>query len=344
MTPSETPEPTATPTPKPTATETPEPSPTPTPTERPSFSTQDATLQEGELPAQAFAGGEFRYTVESAVRAPKIDALGLTPVDGAEWVAVLLHAENWSDQNARLQVGDHQLLTYGDYGVAGVAPDPVSKEIAKTLKVKPAIGVNDSTLMAPGDGQRLVLVYLIRPDTTVLQLTTGQSTIDLTSALGEFASMTNPGNEPTPPELMEVEVVEVLDGQSILVESEDGARTRVRYLGVEAPVGDTCFAAKSKKANKKFVGGETVYLERERTNRGSNSRIERDVWIEDADGNLTLVAAELAAQGSVVATPVEPDIRFAGWIEAAQEGAVANGLGLWDACGGLQTPEPGPAG
>ena len=35
----------------------------------------------------------------------------------------------------------------------------------------------------------------------------------------------------------------------------------------------------------------------------------------------------------------EPDVRFAGWIEAAQEGAVGENLGIWGACGGLQTSE-----
>jgi endonuclease YncB( thermonuclease family) len=194
--------------------------------------------------------------------------------------------------------------------------------------------------MAPGDGQRIALVYLIRTDTTVLHLTTGDATIDLSSSLGGVATMTDPGAEPESPDLMAVTVVEVLDGQSIMVEAEDGARTRVKYLGVEAPLSGACFASDSKQANAALVEGQTVYLERERKNRAPNSRIARDVWIEDADGNLTLAAAELAASGSVVAAPVEPDVRFAGWISAAEEGAVGDGLGIWGACGGLQTPEP----
>jgi endonuclease YncB( thermonuclease family) len=278
------------------------------------------------------------------VRAPQITALGLTPVNGFDWVAVLLNTENWSEDDAKLVVADHQLLTYGAYGVAGAAADPITKVVAQNVGLDPALGIADTTTIDPGDGLRLMLVYLIRPDTTLLQLTTGQTTIDLTPALGSAVPISDPGPEPEAPELMEVKVVEVLDGQSILVQTDDGARTRVRYLGVEAPIGNACYAGKSQKANAELVEGETVYLERERKNRASNSRIARDVWIEDADGNLTLVAAELAAEGSVVAAPVEPDVRFAGWIQAAADGAMSNNLGLWGACGGLQTPEPEPVG
>jgi endonuclease YncB( thermonuclease family) len=329
---------TSTSTATPTQTATAAPSPTPTATKRPSFPAQDATLDEGELPAQAFSSGPFRYTVESVVRGPQIDELALTPVQGLDWVVVLVHVENWSDAEGSLAISNLQLLTYGAYGVGWAAPDPVTATIAQTLKLDPALGASDSAHFSPKDAHRLALAYLIRPDTTLIQFTTGDATIDLSDALGMPVIITDPGPEPESPELLEAKVVQVLDGQTIMVETADGARARVRYLGVEAPSEQACYAAESQAANAALVDGQTVYLERERENRAGNSRIARDVWIKGADGTLKLVAAELTAQGAVVPAPVDPDIRFAGWIQAAADAAQYNGLGLWAACGGVQTP------
>jgi endonuclease YncB( thermonuclease family) len=210
--------------------------------------------------------------------------------------------------------------------------------VAQSLGLLPALGSTDTALVNAGDGYRLALVYLISPDTNLIQFTSGETTIDLTPAFGQSAQITDLGDTPEPPELMEVTVVQVLDGHSIMVENEDGARTRVRYLGVQAPMGNACYARESEAANKAMVDGQTVYLERERKNRAPNSRISRDVWIAGPDGELTLVAAELAAEGAVAAVPVEPDIRFAGWIEAADAAAQFFGYGLWGACGGLEVP------
>lgn len=340
--PTETPEPTATPTTEPTATPTVEPSPTPTPTAEPSFPSQKATLGEGELPAQVFTGGPFRFTIEAVVRSTTIDSLALTQVPGVEWLLVMVHAENWSEADALLGVGNLQVLTYGAYGVASAFPDPVSGVIAQTLNLDPALGPADVATLAPGEGRRLALVYLIRPDTTELQLTTGLTTMDLGPALGQPVDFSDPGDEPASPEMVSATVTRALDGQTIMVETEDGARARVRYLGVQAPIGSACYAEESLNANAALTLGKTVYLERERKNRAPNSQIARDVWIAADDGTLTLVSAVLAAGGSVVAAPVEPDVRFAGWIKAAADGAQFSLYGLWGACGGLQTPVPEP--
>lgn len=336
--------PTATPTPTGTPTSTPEPtatpSATPTPTELPTFPVQAETLGRNELPLQAFTDSGFRFTVEGATRGATIDDVALTAVSGAEWVLILVNAENWSNTAESLGIADFQLLLYGDFGVEGASPHSVTKVIAETMALNPALGSTDSALFSPDDAHRIALVYLIRPDTTVMQLTIGDNTIDLGPSLGQPLSPLNLGEPPASPELMEVTVLKVLDGQSILVESENGGRAKVRYLGVAAPLSGICYADESRAANEALVGGKTVFLEREFENRVPGSRIVRDVWIESSGGGLTLVAAELAATGSVVSEPMEPDIRFSGWIQAAADGAQATGLGVWAECGGLQTPTP----
>jgi endonuclease YncB( thermonuclease family) len=340
--PTQTPSPSPTATIEPTTTPTEEPSPTPTPTAEPDFPGQEATLGDGELPAQVLSGGQFRYTIEAVIQAPTIDSVALTAVPGAEWLLLYVHAENWSDVDATLAPGGLQVLTYGDYGVASTFPDPVSTVIGQTLGLDPALGPADAFTLAPGDGVRMALAYLVLPGTTELQLTTGVTTMDLAPAVGQSVDIFDPGDPPASPDLVSGTVTRILDGQTVMVETEDGARARVRYLGVQAPIDSACYAQESINANAALTLGKTVYLERERKNRAPNSQIARDVWIVGDDGNLTLIAAVLAAEGSVVAAPVEPDVRFAGWIQAAADGAQFNGLGLWAACGGLQTPVPEP--
>ena len=334
-----TPEPTATQTSTETATAT--ITPTPTATVKVDFPAQGATLGEGELPEQAFTDGAFRFTVEGVIRGATIDEVALTPVSGADWVLIVLYAQNWSEEKASLAIADFQLLSYGDFGVQGSTVEPASGVVAETLGFNPALGSADSASFGVDRGFRLALAYLIRPDATVLQLTIGETTIDLGESMGQPIAPADLGPEPDQPDLIAATVTRIVDGEMIYVEV-DGARARLRYLGVKAPSGSACYAAESKAANAALVEGKTVYLEREFKNRETGVGLVRDVWIVSKDGGLTLVAAELAAIGAVIANPVEPDVRFGGWIRAAEDGAQFANAGLWGACGGLQTPTPEP--
>lgn len=335
-TPSPAPAFTATPTPTPTPTPPPTPTPTATATLKVDFPAQAASLDTGELPNQAFASGAFRFTVEGVVRAPTIDDVALTGVAGSEWVLILIHVQNWSDQKASLAVADLQLLSYGAFGVQGSAVEPASGVVAEAMGLTPALGATDTAEFGAGRGLRLVLTFLVRPDSTVLQLTAGETTVDLGDAAGQPLNLLELGPEPPAPELIKATVTAVEDGATIFVES-GGARTRVRYLGVQAPVADGCYAAGATAANVALVQGATVYLEREFNNREPGVGLVRDVWIVSSDGGLTLVSAELAAVGAVAAHPIEPDVRFSGWIRAAEAAARGSSAGLWGACGDLTT-------
>lgn len=330
--------PTNTPGPTATATATATPSPTSTPTVEPTFPAQPSSIAEGELPAQAFSGGQFRYTVESASRGDSIDSVALTAVSSGQWVMVMIHAQNWSETAASLSVGNFQLVTYGDFGVAGAVPHEVTGVIATTLGMSPTLGATDATVVAPGEGIRFVAVYLINPGTTVLQLSTGESTIALDPSLGQPIDVFNPGEPPAAPDLIEARVVDIIDGGAVIVKTADGAKARIQYLGVQAPEADACYGPEAAAANEALVLGKTVFLERERKNQAGKGRITRDVWFVKDNGEMTLASAELAALGAVVPQPVEPDIRYVGWIAAAGDAARANGAGLWGACGGLLEP------
>ena len=107
---------------------------------------------------------------------------------------------------------------------------------------------------------------------------------------------------------------------------------------MEAPASGACFAAEATAANRQLVDGQTVWLEREASDRAGDALL-RDVWVADPSGNLALVAARLLEAGAGTAAPVPPDTRYQGWLAGAAETAQANGAGLWGAC-----PQSTPAG
>jgi endonuclease YncB( thermonuclease family) len=214
-----------------------------------------------------------------------------------------------------------------------VPPDVASASVAQFLGFTPAYDASDRVLFAPGEGHRLALVFLVSPDSGPLTLWVGDQALDLSPAFAQPNAIASLDAAPRMPEMIEGKVVDVLDGRTIVV-AVGGERVTVRYLGVEVPTGNACYAAEATAAHANLVLGQTVWLERERKNRFSEEIYARDVWLE-RDGARLLVARELVAMGAAVPAPTEPDTRYAGWIAAAGAAAQATGQGLWGACGGL---------
>ncbi len=327
-TPPATPSPTATPAATPTATPTVAPSPAPTSVVR----AQRASVRQGETPKQTLVSGQFRYTIEAAFRGAELPELALASPGYGEWVVLVVYAENWSAENATLNVPEFRIAPSGAPDAA-VPPDVATASVSQFLGFSPAYDANDRILFAPGEGHRLALVFLVSPDSGSLTLWVGDQALDLGPALAQPNAVASLEAAPLIPDMIEGTVVEVLDGRTIKV-AVGGERVTVRYLGVEVPTDNACYAAEATAANADLVLGQTVWLERERKNRFSDEVYARDVWLE-RDGVRVLVARELAAIGAAVPAPAEPDTRYAGWIAAAGAAAQATGQGLWGACGGL---------
>jgi endonuclease YncB( thermonuclease family) len=342
--PTETTEPaaTATPTEKPTQTpkptRTPKSSPTPTPTPTSIVRAQNPSLGSDELAQQVVVGGDFRYTVESAVRGVELPELALPNPGNGEWVVLVVSALNWSDENAEMSMEAFRLAPAGSPGQA-VPLDSTTDAVASFLGFIPAFKHDDAALFAPGESHRLALVFLVSPGLGDLMLLAGPSSLDLALSFAHPAEITDLGEPPTPPELLRGKVTKVIDGRTIEVDVR-GELVDVVYLGVTVPTGDACYAAQATAANSDLIAGKTVWLERERKNRASRSAVSRDVWFEGTDGTRLLIAAELAARGAATPSPVEPDVRFAGAISAAATAAQSSGLGFWSACGGPPPIEP----
>jgi len=335
--PTDTPSPSPSPSPTETATNTPEPTPTP------GFPPQERTISEGSSPDQVFSTGAFRYTIEFAERGAEIPTLNLATVPGREWVVVVLHAQNWSDEPATLNMADFQLLVSGDFGWQFVGMDASSPDISRFLGFDPVLQTTELSSIKDGEGLRLALVYSIPPTTTNIELIDDTSGLNIGASLADGGDVTSLGKAPKQPDLLEATVTAVIDGRTIVVEAE-GKSATIQYLGIIVPTGNQCYAADATQTNSNIVLGETVYLEREFRNRAvaGEDTFARDVWITNNQGGLVLVSAWLASEGAAAPSPDATDTRFAGWIEAASNAAEANELGFWGVCGAAPTQSQGP--
>lgn len=320
----------ATATNEPTATDTNTPEPTPTA----GFPMQSRTVGDENSPRQVFSTGAFRYTIEFAERGAEIPTLELPTVNGSEWVVIVLNAQNWSDAPATLNMADFQLLVSGDFGWQFVGMDASSPDIARFLGFDPILETTELTSIPNGESIRLALVYLIPPTTTSMELIDDTSGLNIDAALAAGGDVTDLGPSPEQPDLIEAVVTDVIDGRTIVVES-GGASATIQYLGIDVPTGDECYAADATDTNRNIVLGKTVYLEREYRNRvvAGEDVFARDVWIDNTQGGLVLVAAWMASEGAAGPAPANQDTRFAGWIQAAADAAQANNVGFWAACG-----------
>lgn len=132
-------------------------------------------------------------------------------------------------------------------------------------------------------------------------------------------------------------VVRVVDGDTILVEV-DGARERVRYIGLDAPevanaengTPAECGSDAARVANEALVMGSSVGLERDISDRDRFGRLLRHVWL--LDGEDRLVGALLVADGAVEARSYPPDTGRDGQLDALERAARDAGAGIWGAC------------
>ena len=349
-----TPEPTVLPTLEPTAAPTIEPTPEPTvaptiaptvegaepaaveptvaatetPVPTPTIEPQAPSVAPETTPEQAVVANGFRYTIEGAAvgetlsELPQINAVG----GYGEWVVLSVYGQNLTGTEQVFDMGAFRLYADGQEVQVDVGNAWVNGLVGNT----PAYGNTDAILWAAGEGHRFVLTFLAPPDAQSLVLQAGDQWIDLAPALENPTPLLGDTATPAPSDLIQGTVLEVIDGETILLDV-NGTQVTVRYLGIDAP--DDCFAGEATAANDALVGGKTVTLERQATNIDARGNWVRDVWVENDAGQPVLVSEQLVEQGAATADISVPNTRFAGWLNAAQAQAQANGAGLWGTCG-----------
>lgn len=144
-----------------------------------------------------------------------------------------------------------------------------------------------------------------------------------------------PTATPEAPGLVEAQVINVVDGDTIDV-LIDGVEYRVRYILVDTPETHgqpEPFGPEASAANEQLVGGKTVWLEKDVSETDRYGRLLRYVYVGDL-----MVNEELLRRGLAIVATFPPDVKYVDRFLAVQQQARAAGLGLW----GAPVAEPAP--
>lgn len=151
--------------------------------------------------------------------------------------------------------------------------------------------------------------------------------------------------QPTAAQTETAVVTRIVDGDTIQA-TIGGVPLTIRYIGVDTPESKKpntpvqCYALEATEANRALVLGQTVTLERDRTNYDRYGRLLRYVYLTDG----RMVNEELVKIGAGFAKRYAPDTRHAVRLDAAQAAAQTARAGLWGACNvvnGATQPLPG---
>jgi micrococcal nuclease len=140
--------------------------------------------------------------------------------------------------------------------------------------------------------------------------------------------------EPAPFAGEVVEVVEVVDGDTIIVTIE-GRRETVRLIGINSPEAGECFAAEATAAAARAVRAGKIRLAVEVSERDRYGRLLRHVYT-----GRVLLNDRLVRGGYALALPVPPDLALAARLLEAEATARSTRTGLWApaACGPAAPP------
>ena len=131
----------------------------------------------------------------------------------------------------------------------------------------------------------------------------------------------------------EAVVTDVIDGDTIAV-TINAVPFKLRYIGIDAPekgqpkLVAQCFAAEATEANRALVAGQTLKLERDKSNTDRYKRLLRYAYLPDG----RMVNEVLVQGGAAFARTYKPDVRYSGRLAQAQTVAQTARSGLWAGC------------
>ncbi|WP_423919200.1 thermonuclease family protein [Frigoribacterium sp. 2-23] len=156
----------------------------------------------------------------------------------------------------------------------------------------------------------------------------------------------SPGGSPTPvaiptgvpAEAVAATVDRVVDGDTVIVVLDGGARERLRLIGVDTPetvkpnAPVDCFGPEASAfTTAHAAAGSTVWLESDSTqgDRDRYDRLLRYVWVDDG----SLLNEQLIAGGFGREDTYDAAYRYRDAFVQAEKTAEAQRVGLWGACG-----------
>src|SRR5262245_59158210 len=124
-----------------------------------------------------------------------------------------------------------------------------------------------------------------------------------------FTAWARPSASGRPPKILQGQVIEVIDGDTIRINLQGRIET-VRYIGIDAPEthhptkGSEPGGREATEANRQLVAGQPVRLELDAQERDRNERLLAYVYVRDQ-----MVNAELVQRGFAQATTTPTNIR-----------------------------------
>lgn len=178
-----------------------------------------------------------------------------------------------------------------------------------------------------------------------LVLALGLSVVVPTYQSISFAADTKVEETKEVKDLIEVDVNEVVDGDTIKVRMPDGNEETVRFVLVNTPEtkhpqkGEEYFGKEASEYTKKLIeeNGNKVYLEKDTSERDKYDRLLRYVWLKPYEGvaptkvelRENSLNGKLVYDGYARVSPFPPDTLYISEFKENEEIARANGYGMW---------------
>jgi micrococcal nuclease len=115
-------------------------------------------------------------------------------------------------------------------------------------------------------------------------------------------------------------VIDVIDGDTIII----AGGYHVRYIGIDAPEKGETYFMEATEANRQFVKGKKVKLERDRSEKDKYGRLLYYVYVDNI-----LVNAEMVRLGYAYAKTYSPDTKHQLYLEAMEIEAKQLKRGIW---------------
>lgn len=280
-------------------------------------------------PAPVAASGQWRIAGVAAFQDASIAQADLEPKAGKDWVVVVVDVSNMSDSDATLSIEDVTLRIEGSRNLKQPAMRTTAA-VADAFESQPT-DADAGISFDPGQTRRLVLVYQIAEGAEVQALVTGTTELSLPSLLQGDHNLRALRPVIQPAALEPATLIRVVDGQTIKIRfDESGDEEVIELAGVEAPVGDDCYAGKATTRLKGLVGEELLIEVDASIVPGERPRYY--VWSMNESGDPVLVNHAMVAAGHAYADDGDADARFGLWIAAADDAAEDADAPIWKAC------------
>ncbi|HUG07278.1 MAG TPA: lamin tail domain-containing protein [Acidimicrobiia bacterium] len=222
-------------------------------------------------------------------------------------------------------------LVFASFGMfilaAAVNPSPDPDAVGDSTPITAADAGKESTTTISS-----VPVVSVGPPATSGPATTVGTDLGVDPVYGlPTAGPSGDPSAPLPASAERATVLSITDGDTIDVVLADGSRDTVRLIGVNAPERAECWASEATMVLEALVpAGSEIGMTFDQSDRDRFDRLLRYLWV----GSMS-VNQELVRRGAAISRRYPPDTGMAARLDGAQDGARADGLGIWapDACG-----------